>query len=260
MTEKANPSINRRAQAFKTAGAIAYGGSGDGYISPASSPTEISIQDDEIIESNLNAFEQTSSETSLDITINGGEAFVFGSWIAIDTATTVTLSADTSGQVVYVGWNKNGTDDVIVGTDTAFSDADGDADQKIELYSFDTGVDGVIGVDDRRSFDQINAESIEQSEGSGLDADTVDGLEADAFINESGDTMTGDLLLKTGNLLLEDNIRTTFGTDNDVSQLYDPTNDSFKIQDEVNNSDKLELERASGNMNITGTLTENSSL
>lgn len=199
MTEKANPSINRRAQAFKTAGAIAYGGSTDGYISPASEPTEISIQDDEIIDSDLNAFEQTSSGSSLDVTIDGGEAFVFGSWLAIDTTTTVSLDASTSGQTVYVGWNKNGSDDVIVGTATAFSDASGDADQKIELYSFDTDGSGVVDVFDQRSFDQINAESVEQGAGSGLDADSVDGSDLfdidSTYVNESGDTMSGPLTL-----------------------------------------------------------------
>ena len=199
MTEKANPSINRRAQAFKTAGAIAYGGSTDGYISPASETTEISIQDDEIIDSDLNAFEQTSSGSSLDVTIDGGEAFVFGSWLAIDTTTTVSLDASTSGQTVYVGWNKNGSDDVIVGTSDAFSDAAGDADQKIELYSFDTDGSGVVDVFDQRSFDQINAKSVEQGAGSGLDADSVDGSELSdidsTYVNESGDTMSGPLTL-----------------------------------------------------------------
>jgi hypothetical protein len=199
MTEKANPSINRPAEAFKTAGAIAYGGSTDGYISPASEPTEISIQDGGIDESNLNAFEQTSSTSSLDVTIDGGEAFVFGSWLAIDTTTTVSLDASTSGQTVYVGWNKNGSDDVIVGTTAAFSDAAGDADQKIELYSFDTDGSGVVAVEDRRSFDQINAESVEQGAGSGLDADSVDGSELSdidsTYVNESGDTMSGPLTL-----------------------------------------------------------------
>lgn len=232
MTQKANPSINRPAEAFKTAGAIAYGGVTDeGFISPANSPTEISVQDGGINEGQLNAFDETSSGSSLDVTIDGGEAFVFGSWLAIDSSTTVSLDADTDEQTVSVGWNKNGSDDVIVGLDAAFSSASGDADQKIPLFSFDTDDSGVTNVVDERSFDQIAASSVEQGagsgldadtvdgqeaaalganagdnlsksgntldvvdgSGSGLDADTVDGLEAGAFVEESGDTMTGDL-------------------------------------------------------------------
>jgi hypothetical protein len=117
MTEKANPSINRPAEAFKTAGAIAYGGADEGFVVEANSPTPISVQDAGITDGNLNAFDETSSGASLDVTIDGGEAFVFGAWVAIDTQTTVTLAASTNGQTVSVGWNKNGTDDVIVGLD-----------------------------------------------------------------------------------------------------------------------------------------------
>jgi hypothetical protein len=80
---------------------------------------------------------------------------VFGSWVAIDTQTTVTLAADTAGQTVSVGWNKDGTDDVIVGLDAAFSSASGDADQKIPLFTFDTDASGVTSVDDQREFDHF---------------------------------------------------------------------------------------------------------
>jgi len=199
MTEKANPSNSRPIESFKTAGAIAYGGGTDGFISPSSEPSEISVQDGSINESNLNAFQETSSGTSLDVTIDGGEAFVFGSWIAIDTQTTVTLAGSTTGQVVYAGWNKDGSDDVIIGLSSDFASASGDSDQKIELYSFDTDSSGVVGVDDRRSFDQIKASSIEQGDGSGLDADAVDGFDvADLdgrYVTESGDTMSGPLTI-----------------------------------------------------------------
>lgn len=150
MTEKANPSINRPAEAFKTAGAIGYGGHSEGYIVPSSSQTDISIQDAAINEANLNAFAETSSGTSLDVTISGGEAFVFGSWLAIDTTTIITLSASTTSQTVYLGWNKNGSNDVIVGLASAFSSATGDVDKKIPLWDFDTDTSGVTGVTDRR--------------------------------------------------------------------------------------------------------------
>jgi len=178
MTEKANPSINRSIEAFKTAGAIAYGGSDEGFISPADETTPISIHDIDIDVSGLNAFEETSNASSFEVTIDGGEAFVFGSWIAKDTPTTVVLEPDTDNQTIFVGWNRRGTDDVIVGLQSAFSSASGDSDQKIPLYSFDTDNSGIDGVTDERSFDQIAAENIEQGAGSGLDADTVDGIEA----------------------------------------------------------------------------------
>ena len=201
MTEKANPSSSRPIEAFKTAGAIAYGGSPEGYIPDET--TEIAIQDGSITESNLNQFAETSSGSSLDVTIDGGEAFVFGSWICIDTQTTVSLNASTTGQTVYVGWNKDGSDDVIIGLDSAFSSASGDADQKISLWEFDTDGSGVTSSTDLRSFDQFSADNIEQGDGSGLDADSVDGFDKtdldSLYVDESGDSMSGPLQLG-GNL------------------------------------------------------------
>jgi len=195
MTQKANPSVNRPAEAFKTAGAIAYGGhGGGGFVRDGANPTEISTQDSGIDETVLNSFNESSSGSSLDVTIDPGEAFVFGSWLCKDTQTTVSLDASTSGQVVSVGWNKGGTNDVIVGLDSAFSEATGDTDQNIPLFSFDTDSTGVTSVTDERNFNQIKASDIEQGAGSGLDADTLDGVQASEFgggdIANSGTVVT----------------------------------------------------------------------
>jgi len=150
MTEKANPSPSRPADAFATAGAIAYGGSIDGFIIDGASPTAISQQDAEINEDNLDTFSQSSSSSSLTISISGGEGFVFGAWLAIDTQTTITLDASTSGQTVFLGWNKNSSNDVIIGLDDAFSTVPTDTDQRIPLYEFDTDASGVTAVRDER--------------------------------------------------------------------------------------------------------------
>lgn len=208
MTEKANPSVNRPIDAFETAGAIAYGGSQCGFVVPTDDPTPMSVHDLSIDESSLNEFEQTSSPSTLDVTIDPGEAIVFGSWVAKDTETSLTLDAGTQNQVIYVGWNKDGTDDVIVGFEEDFDLASGTADAKIELWEFDTDGTGIEGVTDLRSigysqgqetfiddvtlqanlFDEngspiwdnengfIPASQIQQGAGSGLDADTVDGF------------------------------------------------------------------------------------
>jgi len=155
MTQKANPSVNRPAEAFKTAGAIAYGGhGGTGFVRDGDKPTGIAVQDSGIDETALNSFNQTSSSTSLDVTIDAGEAFVFGSWLCIDTTTIVTLSSNTSNQTVFVGWNKNSSNDLIIGVETAFSNSPGDTDQKIPLYSFNTDSNGVTNVTDERKISQ----------------------------------------------------------------------------------------------------------
>lgn len=147
MVQKVNPSRNRPASSFKSAGAIAYGGhGGDGFVVDGTNPTEIVTQDTDLNEANMNAFAETSGADSLDVDIDAGEAFVFGSWLAIDTSTTVTLASSTAGQTVYVGWNKGAADDVIVGLASAF----GADDQRIPLWTFDTDGSGITSVTDER--------------------------------------------------------------------------------------------------------------
>ena len=199
MTQKANPSINRPAEAYKTAGAIAYGGHGDsGFIVEGATPTDISTQDAGINETNLEAFRLNNqySSSSFDVTIDPGEAFVFGSWIAKDQQTTVTLASDTTGQTVYAGWNKSGPDDVIVGLDAALSSAGGDTDEKIPLHTFDTDTNGVTNVtDDRQIGRKVDAENVETQNltlaGNTLDSDG-DGVFDNADVNALTSLSQGD--------------------------------------------------------------------
>jgi len=151
MTQKVNPSPQRPASSFKTSGAIAYGGgSQEGYIVPNNETTEIAIQDQDITNTGINQFTETSSSNSFDVSIDGGEAFVFGAWVCTDTTTTITLSQNTSNQKVFLGWNKSAADNVIIGTESTFSVTPGDSDQKILLYSFDTDSNGVTNIVDER--------------------------------------------------------------------------------------------------------------
>lgn len=189
MTEKANPSINRPAEAFKTAGAIGYGGHSEGYVVPSASPTEISQQDSGITQADLNAFAETSSGSSLTVDIDGGEAFVFGSWLAIDTVTSVGLSSGTANQTVYVGWNKGGSDDVIVGTSAAFANASGDTDQKIPLWDFDTDGSGVTAVEDRRRLGKTVNGAVEHRSSTQTTSYTTSG-EGIVFADTSGGSVT----------------------------------------------------------------------
>lgn len=150
MVEKVNPSRTRTADSFKTAGSIAYGGSPDGFVIDGATPTPISVEDSDITEGNFNTFSESSSGSSLDVTIDAGEGFVFGAWVAIDTSTTVTLASSTNGQTVYVGWSNDSADDVIVGLDAAF----GANDQRIPLWTFDTDGSGVTSTTDGRQIGQ----------------------------------------------------------------------------------------------------------
>ncbi len=179
MAEKVNPSPGRLIESFPTAGAIAYGGHGDdGFVRDGNNPTRIAIQEPNINEANLNTFDASHSTSSLDVTIDPGEAFVFGAWVCIDESTTVSLDPSTSNQTVLVGWDTDASDNVVIGLESAFTTTGLNADRTIELFDFDTDGSGVTNVTDKRRTHQIPANSINQGSGSGLDADTVDGVEA----------------------------------------------------------------------------------
>jgi hypothetical protein len=170
MTERANPSVSRPLEAYKTAGAIALAsGSKDGWISPSDETSDISIQDPAIDEGSLNQFEENSTNSSFDITISPGEGFVFGSWVVKDTETTVSLAPSTVDQTVYLGWNNNEANDVVIGLRSAFNTESNDMDQKIPLYDYTTDSSGVTSVTDRRVIGKlIESSAVEISEKLGL--------------------------------------------------------------------------------------------
>lgn len=190
MTEKVNPSPNRPADAFTTAGAIAYGGgSRDGYIVPSSESTELSKQDSGITESNLNDFEESSSSNSLTISIGPGEAFIFGAWVVSDNipSANITLQAGVTDQTVYVGWNKDAPNDIIIGLESEFNTTKTNNDQKISLYSYDTDSNGVISKTDLRQIGPKNKATNTETEnltlaGNILDSDG-DGVFDNADVN-----------------------------------------------------------------------------
>lgn len=152
MTQRVNPSRDRTATSFETGGAIAFGGHGaDGFVVPAGTPTDLATQDGNVDETQMNAFAESHSASSFDVTIDPGEAFIFGSWVAKDATTTVTLASSTTGQTVYVGYDKDvGADTVIIGTSSAFSDTAGDTDPRIPIWDFDTDGSGVTASTGRR--------------------------------------------------------------------------------------------------------------
>lgn len=147
MTDLVNPSPNRTADPYITAGAIANGGSSDGFVVDGSDPSNNASHEDLVDETTFNSFASTSSASSYDVTVDPGEAFVGGSWVARDTSTTVTLAASTTGQTVYAGWNATQPDGVIIGLDADF----GVDDPRIPLHTFDTDGSGVTASTDDRT-------------------------------------------------------------------------------------------------------------
>jgi 3D (Asp-Asp-Asp) domain-containing protein len=246
MTEKVNPSPNRPADAFTTAGAIAYGGgSRDGYIVPSSQPTELSKQDSDITESNFNNFAQSSSSSSLTVSIDAGEAFIFGSWVVTDNSpsTNITLQAGSNNQTVYIGWNKDAANDVIIGLYSSFDTTASNSDQKIPLYSFDTDSNGVINVVDERQIGKsqdITSISAEEELVTPVYQDSTNAPEKEgniSFFDGSGSKSSG-LYLYDGSSYtrvansdekIEDIVSSLVTSDNNLSWSYNDTNDTLTV-------------------------------
>lgn len=243
MVEKVNPSPNRPADAFTTAGAITYGGGSDtGYIVPAGSPTELSIQDTGVAEANLNAFDQTSSSDSYSVSIDAGEAFIFGSWVVIDDspARTVTLTADQAGQTVYLGWSKSSANDAVIGIDADF-DPD---DQRIPLWTFDTDTNGVnqTYIQDERTIgytESIGGKSFYGDSDFSLsynpNSDELEIVDEVNNVVKASFDKNGDVHIKNGDLDLRadlrDNTTTVYNSTGGYLEQAALENDSITIND-----------------------------
>lgn len=252
MTEKANPSPNRPADPFKTAGAIAYGGSVDGFIVDSANPTDISTQDADIDETTFNNFTESSSGSSFTVSIAPGEAFVFGSWIAIDTSTDVSLNSGTAGQTVYLGWNKNTSDDVIIGLDSAFAASATDADEKIPLYDFDTDSSGVTSVTDRRQIGRAqDLASLSVADGLGVpiyaDSTNAPQSEGNVIAIDGSGTQTAGLYSHNGTSYIkagkteeavEDIVAGLITGGTSITVNYDDANDTLTINNDEPYSDE----------------------
>jgi hypothetical protein len=225
MTQRVNPSSSRPTNSFQTAGAIALaGGSGHGWVSDESSNSDISVQNSNIDETSLNAFQQTSGSSSFDVTIDGGEAFIYGSWVAIDTPTTVTLSSSTTGQTVYVGWDKQNPDSVIIGLESAFSTNTTDSDKKIPLWSFDTDSSGVISTADLRRIGYSQYISGKQYFGEEDYSIEYDSSEDSLVVTDENNNTVGIKYSRNGTVVFENDV-----TDSNSNTIYSQSNNYVPI-------------------------------
>jgi len=150
MTDKVNPTRDGDISSQQTAAVVRFGGGSTGWVVPAANdPANVATDDGDIDETALNAFAESHAGDSLDVTIDAGQAYVGGAWVARDLATTVTLDASTNGQVVSVGWDVDRTNTLIIGKSAEFDPED----PRIDLWAFDTDASGVTAATDRRNRD-----------------------------------------------------------------------------------------------------------
>ena len=160
MTDRAQPgAIDSIVRNYELGDAL--GQFSDGWVVPAAEPTA-SAQRSDLDETAFTAFDETSSTSSLTVTIEPGEAFVNG-WLATDSSTDVELAASTSGQTVGVSWDPDAAFDP--NSDADQDDADrvvvalesdvSALDPFLPLWTFETDGSGVTAVVDERQIGPV---------------------------------------------------------------------------------------------------------
>lgn len=93
----------------------------------------------------LDAFNH-SATSGHTVTIDTGEAFVAGKWLARDVTTDYTLASGTNNQTLYVGWPAGTGDSITIGKSADFAANHG----KAPIWQFDTDSSTVTSTTDLR--------------------------------------------------------------------------------------------------------------
>lgn len=192
MTDRIQPSPGTVVDSLEYSGATRFAAGTDGWVVPSGND-KFAVEADEISGAPLNGFVETHSATSMTVTIDSGEGFVHGKWVARDVTTDVTLTASTAGQTVYVGWAPTGTS-LVIGLDGDFASNA----RQYALWDFRTDGSGVVEVTDLRETSYI-VEGSNHADTADLahDSEAVGGVGLSNLIraDQSG-TISGDLTVQ----------------------------------------------------------------
>ena len=123
--------------------------------------------------------------------------------------------------------------------------------------------DGSLVLDPAKNINFGNALSVSDD---GDDTITVNGVQyTDEQAQDAVGTILGTLLsyddaAPSIEVAIDDDEILTFGTGDDVSQRYDSANDEIRWRDETNATDRMALDRTTGDLSIEGTLSEGQTL
>lgn len=190
MTQRVEPSPGT-AESHPLSGAIKHA-FGRGFVVPSTKDLYAGAHPD-ISGTPLNAFDATTSTTSLDVTIDTGEAFVEGKWVARDTQATVSLPAN-STTTVYVLWPADSGNDVRL-THEGATDYPTGAHGRLAIWTFTTDGSGVTGATDDRILDErmsVDADGTVRSHADLALDGALDGLSATAVSDLEGTNLSVD--------------------------------------------------------------------
>jgi hypothetical protein len=141
--DKVIPSAQGSTNAYIVASVIRYGAGTDGWVQPADSAL-LADTDPDIADGPLGAFAE-AGRAGLDLTLESGEGFVGGAWLARDVQTTYT-APDNATTDVYLGWDHDATDTVRIGDASAFQAPD----PRLHIYTVTTDSGSITSVTDER--------------------------------------------------------------------------------------------------------------
>lgn len=222
MTDNVSPSRNETIYSYLLARTIhEHGDVGNGWIVPEDETVLADHANTSVVDAPYGAF-RLYAINGLDITINHGEAFIGGAWVARDDRTSLTLAENTDNQTIYVGWRNDDGNRVIVGRETAFQDAD----VKLPLYTLHTNATEVYDWEDQRQIGRPEDASGEVSisdDGNQViaTAEAID-FQSDLDVSTSGSTAEVSIASKLARLTQDEEITGQWVFSDDVD--YDSNN------------------------------------
>lgn len=181
----------------------------------------------------LNGFEESHAADSFDVTIDTGEAFVGGRWMARDVTTTVTLASGTNNQTVYAGWESSAANSVVIGLDSAFSSTDDG--RRTPIWEFDADGSGTTSSTKLHDNEPIHPHA--------ADADQLDNVDPSNYARKDlTETITPNWVFDSG-LQTNGNV--------DIDGRIDVRDDSSQLRVHETDTDaQWNVAISSGNLNL----------
>ncbi len=127
--------------------------------------------------------------------------------------------------------------------------------------SISVGIAGTLSLD--ADLEAVNGETIYDESNTQIVESILPSI-SNSTLTNSSITVNGNSVALGGstsiNLNLNDDEERLFGSNTDISLRFDSANDSFRIQDNINGVDIVDVDRTTGDVSISGTLTEGAAL
>lgn len=164
------------------------------------------------------------------ITISSGDGLSGGAGISLGSSTTLTVSVGSGIEIGNGGAVRLSDNSITINANDGLSGGG----------TVTLGSSADIGI------------NVSDFAGSGLQDDGTQNLEVDpGTALEVGTELNVDP---------QDDERISWGTDDDINQYYNSANDDLRWEDNTNSSDRMALDRTTGNLDIEGSLNEGAAL